>query len=298
LSYVLPGSYYPVSAGGDLVVLRSDGGQISALTRAGVLYDLGTLAGSTSTGPLLSPDGKLWVWSADQWDQSTGIYHSSVSAGPVGKPGAIVERSDDQGRDLRPFNWGARGAVVEHGAVGIGGYFVFYNATGPVDVVDAAAGSASGLAFDASRCSFSDVSSDGQVACITAAAAPALKVFAGGQARSTLALPQPTYRLAGAAYFQPGSSTQLVVGGAQGAGPPHERLQTALADLVTGSLKAVGPPNARPAPGPWCWMPDGSLILEVPAYSAGPNPGTYLVRPDGSSTRIAAGTPVGVLLPI
>ena len=292
LRYPLPSGFLPVSSGGNLVLLRDGQGHVRGLTADGSVRDLGTLPSSTATSPLISPDGKLWLWSADRWDQSTGIYHSIAYLGPVGEQGTAVDSSDEKSRDLRPFSWTARGPVVEHGAVGLGGYFVFYNASGPVALVEGGIGGAS-CCFDAGDCAFSDAAKDGSYACVSQEG-HLLKIYRGAQERS-IPLPQPAFKLAGAAYFNPFSSAHLVVGGSPGLGPPGEQLETDLVDLATGSLKRVGPPNSRPAPGPWAWLPDGSLLLEVPDYSAGPNPGTYVVSPGGGATLISKGQPVGLL---
>jgi hypothetical protein len=290
MTYALPPGYVPTGAGGDYVLLKSDAGQVTALSRDGHLYDLGTLASSSGAGPLVSPDGRLWIYSTDQWDQATGVIHSKAFLGPLGKPGQVVDSSDEQYRDLRPYSWTAVGPAVEHGAVGIGGYFIFYNATGPVDRVDADAMRASRLSYDPTACGFTDASADGRVACVVQGATTVLKVFTGGSARP-IALTQPRFKVAGAAYFNPAIANQMVIGGSQAVGPPHELLETDLVDINTGTLKQVGPPNSRP----FRWLGDGSLLLDVPDFSAGPNPGTYLLKPDGTFTRLSAGQPYGVL---
>jgi hypothetical protein len=117
-------------------------------------------------------------------------------------------------------------------------------------------------------------------------------VSAGGTAR-TIALPQPRFKVAGDAYFNPAVATQIAIGGSQAVGPPHELLETDLVDINAGTLKKVGPTNSRP----FRWLSDGSLLLDVPDFSAGPNPGTYLMKPDGSTTQISAGQPYGLLTP-
>src|SRR5438270_5438482 len=272
--------------------MRSDQGQITAVSRDGQLYDLGTLPPS-SIGPLISPDGKLWLTTSEQWDQATGIIHSSVFLGPLARQGTLVEKADQQQRDLRGFSWTALGPTVEHGAVGIGGYIVFYNTSGPVDRIDPATAAASPLSYDAAACGFSDLARDGRIACVTMNPV-ALRVYGAG-AFKTIALPQPRFKLAGGAYFNPSIPDQLVIGGTQLAGAPQERFETDLVNLADGTLKQVGPPNSRPAPGPWAWLADGSLILAVPDYSAGPNPGTYILKPDGTSAKISSGQPFGVL---
>jgi hypothetical protein len=294
LTFALPNGYFPTAAGGDMVLLKNDAGQVTGLTRDGHLYDLGTVGASSPTGPLISADGTQWVYADEQWDQSTGIIHAKVWLGPLGRPGVVVDSADEQYRDLRPFSWTALGPAIEHGAVGIGGYILFNNATGPVDRVDPAALQATALKYDATGCGFSDLAADGRIACVSSGAAPVLKIFTDGQAR-TFALPQPRFRVAGAAYFNPTSSHQMVIGGSQQVGTPHEVFESDLVDLNSGSLKPIGPPNSTPAPGPWAWLADGSLLLEVRAFSAGANPGTYLVKPDGTSTRISTGQPFGLL---
>src|SRR5207247_10828434 len=113
--------------------------------------------------------------------------------------------SNDQTSDLRPFSWTTAGATVEHGAVGIGGYIVFYNATGPTDLIDPASGTPKPLAT-AGDCAFSDVSTNGSIACLSGSE-HALKIFGNGQTRS-IPLAQPRFAAAGAAYFNPRSPGQ------------------------------------------------------------------------------------------
>jgi hypothetical protein len=293
LSYAVPTGYTPINAGGDYALLRSDQGQVTAVSRDGHLYDLGTSPATTSTGPLISPDGKLWLTTASNWDQASGIIHSTVYLGPLGREGSLVARADQQQRDLRPVTWTPMGPTVEHGAVGIGGYYVFYNTSGAVDRIDTTSGTAVALSYDAGSCGFTDLDKDGRIACVTFDST-ALRIYNQGQVK-TISLPQPRFKAAGNAYFNPGSSPQLVIGGSQRLGPPQERFETDLVNLNDGTLKPVGPPNSRPAPGPWAWLRDGSLILAVPDYSAGPNPGTYILRPDNSWTKISTGQPFGLL---
>ena len=265
-------------------------GALKALHRDGTVEDLNTLDASVQLGTLVaSPDGNTWLWAS--YDNSG---QGTVYVAGKDKAARVVEQSREDARAVRPFSWTQRGPVIEHGAVGIGGYIIYYTATGPVDLVEPVSGKFTPLNVPA-NCSFSDLSTNGTIACFPAnTTGHSLTLIADNGKVTSVALPAGRFAREGAAYFSP-NNDQLTVGGATGAGPGQEQYAADLVKTGDGSVKPVSVDGVRPGDGTWTWLSDGSLIVYRPQF-ASTAPGVWLVRPDGSTSKLASsGEPIGVL---
>jgi len=277
------------TASGSRIFAIDPSGALTAFHRDGSVEDLGNLGPSTLNGSLrASPDGNTWLWGT--FDTS---FHATVFIAAKGEAPRVVEQSHDMTRAVRPFSWTKGGPTVEHGAVGIGGYILFYTATGPVDLVDPVSGTVTAVNHT-SDCSFSDRATNGTVACFQHATQHTLSLIAPSGQVTTVALPADRFTVEGAAYFSP-NEDQVVVGGATAAGPGQEQFMTELVKTSDGSIRPLPLDGVRPAEGPWAWLPDGSLVVYRPKFAAA-GPGVWLVGPTGTITKLAAGgDPIGGL---
>src|SRR2546428_10117026 len=123
------------TAGGARIFVVEHGGVLKALHRDGSVEDLASLGVPDPGMIVASPDGKTWLWGTLDTSGKGTEYAGSKGGAP--RP---VDQSTEDARAVRPYSWTQRGPAVEHGAVGIGGYILFYTATGPIDLVDPANG--------------------------------------------------------------------------------------------------------------------------------------------------------------
>jgi hypothetical protein len=277
------------TARGSRIFAIDQSGALTALHRDGSVEDLGNLGAATLVGSLrASPDGNTWLWGA--YDTSG---QATVSLGSKGAAARVVEQSHEMTRAVRPFSWAQSGPTVEHGAVGIGGYILFYTATGPVDLVDPVSGTVTAVNHT-SDCSFSDRATNGTIACFPHGTKHSLSLITVNGQITTVTLPADRFTVEGAAYFSP-NDDQVVVGGATAAGPGQEVFATELVKISDGSIRPLALDGVRPAEGPWGWFSDGSLVVYRPKFAAA-GAGVWLVGPTGTITKLAiGGDPIGVL---
>ena len=276
------------TAGGARIFVVEHGGVLKALHRDGSVEDLASLGVPDPGMIVASPDGKTWLWGTLDTSGKGTVYAGSKGAAP--RP---VDQSTEDARAVRPYSWTQRGPAIEHGAVGIGGYILFYTATGPIDLVDPANGRVTPLNHT-TDCSFSDLAANGMIACFPSAHEHTLSLIAGSGHVTSVALPADRFAREGAAYFSP-NDDKVIVGGATGAGPGQERFASDLIRTTDGSITPLALDNVQPATGGWAWLADGSVIVYRPQLAAAP-PGVWLVGPTGNITKLAAGgEPIGVL---
>jgi hypothetical protein len=233
------------TARGSRIFVLEQGGALTALHRDGSVEDLGSLGTTLLDGSVVaSPDGNTWLWGTT----SNGS-HGTVYAGAKGASPRVVEQSDETGRAVRPYSWTQGGAAIEHGGLGIGGYILFYTATGPIDLVDPVSGKITPVNHTAD-CSFSDLASNGTIACFPQTTMHTLSLITANGKVTTVTLAADRFAREGAAYFSP-NGDQVVVGGATGAGPGQEQFATALVKTSDGTLKPLGLDGVRPGEGPW-----------------------------------------------
>jgi hypothetical protein len=284
--------------GGGMVTFV-EGGALMGLTPAGTVERLGAVTGWTAGPVVVSPDGQRWMWSASSTSASATT--SSLMLGGRGAADRVVARLTSQERGLQPFRWGAAGPVYQQAAMGIGGYILFGDAaTGPSFRFDAGTGQATTV-LGGNDCHLADLAADGTIACIRTGATPmqsSLSVLSPGGHVVDVPLPSPAFTQRGAVSFAPGSNEKLVIGGGAsvGADGPPERYETDLFDAGSRQLHSLGPAGLRPAPGPWNWLPDGSVLAYRPSGAFGGSPGIYIIRPDGTTAKLLpAGSALGVI---
>jgi hypothetical protein len=201
------------------------------------------------------------------------------------------------GTALQPVAWSPAGPVVAEEPLGIGGYVLFRRTFGAAGLLDMATQAVRPLA-DAD-CAFSDMASDGTVACVLGgregpshwSGPVTLRLLRPG-GRPPLDVPLPaSVAQAGAAFFSPdGTSLSLAMSPALGEG--QEQIETDLVDVATGTRHPFGPAGLIPAG----WLPDGHLLAVRLPGVAGGDVGTYAVDRDGKATMVCAmPTVVGML---
>lgn len=285
-----------VAATGTRVFVLSTNGKLRGLHRDGRFEDLADF-GTAGVAFVASPDGTRWLWSTSSSDGNT--INSAIHLGGVGVTPRVIQSastSTSGARALRPYEWTAVGAFVEHGAVGIGGYIPYVTATGPVDQLDVDTGTATAIAGSAT-CSFSDMSADGTVACFPQPRQHTLRLVRRDGSVVDTPLSTPRFNLTGDAYFSQNGQL-LTVAGAVGVGfSGQERYGTDLVKPVDASISRISLEGVRPAGfmRAACWLPDGSFVVYRPDNSAD-GPGVFIVGPSGASTQISkSGVPVGLL---
>ena len=290
--FIVPDGYSVVAASGSRIFILGQG-LLKALGPDGVSADLGAL-GSDTQGVVVSPDGNRWLWSSARFGYDT--ISSAVHLGGIATAPKIVEQSTEVARALRPFAWTSRGVFIEHGAVGIGGYILFSPATGAVDRLDADRQTVAPLARTGD-CAFSDLSSDGTIACFPSSDLHSLALLFADGHRLSVSLSGSRFNLVGDAYFGPMVGT-LVVAGASGVGAAGlpEEFETDLVNESDGSRRPFGPAGVRPAMRAASWLPDGSLVVWRPKGASGGDPGIYILDSSGRGAEIPTeGSPVGYL---
>jgi hypothetical protein len=284
-----------VGVAGARVFVLGTSGKLRGLHRDGSFEDLADF-GNAGVTFAASPDGRRWLWSTSSSDSNT--ISSKIHLGGDGITPRVIQSASTSGseaRALRPYEWTAVGAFVEHGAVGIGGYIPYLAATGPVDRLDVDKGTATSIAGSAT-CSFSDMSADGTIACIPHQPQHTLRLVRR-DGSVDIPLSTPRFNLEGDAYFSRNGQL-LTVAGAVGVGPQaNERYGTDLVKPLDASISRLSLEGVRPAGfmRAACWLADGSLVVYRPDNSAD-GPGVFIVSASGASTSITkSGVPVGVL---
>jgi hypothetical protein len=274
-----------------------DHGQLKGLTRAGTVASIGPVADWAGGPVVVSPDGGHWMWSASS---ASDPFESALMLGTRGARDRVVARLTSQQSDLQPFRWSDAGPIYQQAARGLGGYILFGDgASGPSFRFDVATGEVTPV-LAGNACHLADLAVDGTIACVRGPAQRSIDVLSPAGHVIEIPLPRPAFVQEGAVTFVPGSgSAKLVVGGATSAGASGapERYETDVLDAGSRQLRPFGPLGLRPAPGPWSWLPDGSLVAYRPARSSGGDPGVYTVARDGVARKVlSAGTPLGVII--
>ena len=237
------------TASGSRIFVVERGGALKALHRDGSVEELGNLASTTPTPIVASPDGNSWLWGTLDTNGKGTVYAGTKGASP-----RVVDQSTETARAVRPYSWTQRGPAIEHGAVGIGGYILFYTATGPIDLVDPASASITSL-NGTTDCSFSDLATNGMNACFPHGKGHTLSLMAAGGQVTSVALPADRFAVEGAAYFSP-NGDQVIVGGATVRAPvmsgsPRISSRRAMAALRRSRSTTCG---RRTGSGPGCPM--------------------------------------------
>jgi len=227
-----------VAAAGARVFVLATNGKLRGLHRDGSFEDLADF-GTAGVAFVASPDGTRWLWSTSSSDGNT--ISSAIHLGGVGVTPRVIESASTSvspSRALRPYEWTAVGAFVEHGAVGIGGYIPYLAATGPVDQLNVDSGIATPVASSA-KCSFSDMAADGTIACFPQPMQHTLRMVRRDGSVVDIPLSTPRFNLTGDAYFSQNGQL-LTVAGAVGVGfQGQERYGTDLVKPIDASISRI-----------------------------------------------------------
>lgn len=281
-----------VSMAGRRALIAGDG-LIRALDESGTLTDVETLAPSAGTdllrGIVAAPDGTTWVWSVLHRDDA-GVLHSLVYLGAQGADPRLLLDRPNPDHALRPLSWTGAAPVMSDDVVGIGGYIIFRHSFGAAERLDPTTGSLAALTAD--TCALSDVAADGSASCVVdgregphGPGPVTLRIISpSGPVHD---LPQPTsVAQAGAALFSP-DGHHLTLATSPALGSDGESVATAIIDTATWQTRPV-------ATGliPTAWLDAATIVAVRDPSVAGGDPGTYLLRLDGTSTRLSAATTV------
>jgi hypothetical protein len=285
-------------AGGRAVWL--DGQTLNGLGLDGRVATLGHLPAVPVGNVVLSQDGSSWAWARNEPQNPPGESTLYINDRPL-------MNVSEPGRVLQPVAWTARGVVVQHATLGLGGYIPIGGVTGRTLLLNPQTGFQQPLTDD--RCFFLALGTDGSLACRVPVeglwGARTVHLVLSDGSKSDVSAPADRFRFAGAASFKPDlQSTELVLGGASGAGSgapgpsgQGEQYTTDVVDIPTATVRQYGPAGLRPGDGPWAWLPDGSLIAWRPDGAIGGAAGVYAVSLVGTARQITpSGEPVGVLL--
>jgi hypothetical protein len=291
----LPQSTVPWPEVGGGMLTYVDQNVLKGLTPSGSVETLGPVAGYNGGPAIVSPDGQHWMWGSYAF--SNGSVTSKLMLGTRGSPDRVIAQETSQQRHLEPYRWTSAGPVYQDAALGIGGYILFSNVTGPNWRFDVDSGRITTV-LGGTSCILGDVARDGTIACFGNSSST-LDVLSTNGHIVELTLPKPAFNFHGAVSFAPGSGARtLVIGGGTGAGANGvpEQYVTELVDAFSRTMRPFGPTGLRPADGPPAWLPDGSLLAYRPARAAGGDPGVYVVAPDGSAKKVlSSGTALGVI---
>ena len=175
-------------------------GALKALHRDGSAEELGNLGITALAGGLVaSPDGNTWLWGVLDTNGKGTVYAGTKGASP-----RVFDQSTETGRAVRPYSWTRRGPVIEHGALGIGGYILYYTATGPVDLVDPVSAEVNPLTRT-KDCSFSDLATNGMIACFSHGNGHTLSLIGDSGQATPVGLPADRFAQRGRHRCGPGS---------------------------------------------------------------------------------------------
>lgn len=260
----------------------------------GSVESLGNLGANSITGFAADPAGTRWMWGTT--DGAT----SKVLVAGDGLAPRVVAQEQSQDRSLRPFGWTQVGGFIEDSPNGIGGYILFRPAYGPVQLMDPTGFAVKPIAHT-SDCSFSDMASDGTIACFRKGGdqnSRTLELIGTNGSVKAIQLAMPRFSQYGNAYFSK-DGRQLTVAGATNAGANGGQEQYGTDLVTTGDatikrlpVDGVEPPGNDAA----CWLDDGSLIVFRPDGAAGGSAGVYRVMASGRDIQLGGrGTPIGFL---
>jgi hypothetical protein len=280
-----------LGAAGARIFVRS-GTVLKAIHQDGSVEELGDLGGSGRFAA--SPDGKRWMWGTFEGNQG------QVHLAGDGMSPRVVAQSSNNARSIEPDAWTPVGAFLVDAPVGIGGYILFDSAFGPVNKLDLTSFSTSPVAHT-DTCSFSDISRDGTVACLSGSGqnARSLILFTADGKQQTIALAMPRFTQSGDAYFSPDGKL-VTVAGATGAGADGhpEQYGTDIVTVRDASIRRLAVDGVRLPPLlKWqAWLEDGSLVVWRPDGAAGGPAGVFIVSPGGKATQISqGGFPIGLI---
>ena len=274
-------------------VLVAGGGRLHALDAGGVMRDLGDLgddADALVRGLVASPDGHRWIWASVSQDQS-GTVHDTLRLAGDGMPPHTVLTRTESGTALQPVAWTAAGVVVADEPLGIGGYVLFRREFGSTSLLDPVAATLHPLLADS--CAYSDTGPTGAAACVVdgregphGSGPVTLHLVSAGGGSLTLSLPGDIAQ-AGAAWFSP-DGARLTLASSPALATDAEVVHCMVLDTATARAAAACPDGLIPAG----WLGAQSFAAFRTPSTAGGDPGTYVVRGDGTAVRIASGSAV------
>ena len=289
-STALPAATDAVAMAGRRALIAADG-VIQSLDANGALATIERLAPADPTdlvrGIIAAPDGGTWLWTVLHRDDA-GLLHSRVYLGAAQADPRLLFDHTDPDHALTPLLWSPAGPVVAEDEVGIGGYILFRHSFGQADRVDIDHGTL--VPVSPAECALSDLAADGTVACIVDGregphgAGPVTLRLSGGKAHD---LPLATdIAQAGAAYFSP-DGRHLSLASSPAVGGDAEQVATESIDLGTLRSQSLGAGLV-----PAGWLDAATIVAVRPEGFGGGDPGTYLLRLDGTSSLLSTATVV------
>jgi hypothetical protein len=295
-----PGTQVVAARGARVFVLSN--GKLRGLHRDGSFEELADL-GKSGEGVTPSPDGTRWLWSSVVSNAGSSTITSAIHVGGDGLKDRVIITNTEGAHVLLPYEWTNVGAFLAHTVMGIGAYVPFGLPLGPVDRLNVETATATPIA-NSDTCQFSDMSSDGTIACFPSHSTVRL-VYPDGHV-TDIPLSTPRFESSGDAFFSL-DGRHLTVAGASGkvpdgicpscTGGPASRWATDLITTSDGSITRLALDDVRPADSPRaaCWLPYDTLIVYRPTGSVD-SPGVFEVGSSGAITPISkSGVPVGVL---
>jgi hypothetical protein len=274
-------------------------GVIQALDENGGLATVEKLAPADPEdlvrGVIAASDGSTWLWTVLHRDPADGSLHSRVYLGAEGADPRLLLDRPDPDHALTPLAWGPSGPLVADDEVGIGGYILFRRSFGVVDRVDVDHGSLVTVA--GADCALSDLAADGTVACVAGGhegphgSGPVTLQLTGGGAATRQISFGPDVAQAGAAFFSP-DGQHLTLASSPALAGDTEQVSTEVVDLDTLARHALGEGLV-----PVGWLDAGSIVAVRQEGFAGGDPGTYLLRLDGTSALLSTASVVVGLAP-
>lgn len=294
---LLPEDTEALALAGDRLLIAG-GGRLRSLETGGLIRDLGDLGDTPDAlvrGLVASPDGRRWSWAAVVQDQSGTVHDTLRIAGDGVAPRTVLDRTET-GTALQPVAWTGDGLVVADEPLGIGGYVLFRREFGPTSLLDPATGTLAPLLGD--DCAYSDSTTSGTLACVSGGhegphgdGPVSLHLVPRSGGSLTVSLPGDVAQ-AGAALFSPDGS-RVTLASSPALATDTEVIRCTVLDARSGQTLSACADGLIPAG----WLgPDSFAAFRTPS-TAGGDPGTYVVRADGTATRIAAGSSVVAVTP-
>jgi hypothetical protein len=287
----VPASAEAIAMAGRRVLIAADG-VIQAFDEHGGIAAIERLAPADPTdlvrGIIAAPDGSTWLWTVLHRD-ADGSLHSRVYLGAQGAEPRLVLDRPDPDHALTPLMWSPAGPVVADDEVGIGGYILFRRSFGPASRIDIDHGSL--IALSPADCALSDLAADGTVACVAdgregphGAGPVTLRLVSSTTPRQLTFTPDVVQ--AGAAYFSP-DGEHLTVASSPALGSDAEQVATEVVDLPTLARHTLGTGLV-----PVGWLDAATIVASRQQGFAGGDPGTYLLRLDGTSSLVSTASGV------
>jgi hypothetical protein len=281
-------------------VMWLEGATLKGMDKSGKVTQVAALPAVPSGPVTLRPDGTGWAWtrSEAQGAQTHSVLY--VDDRP------LID-STEPGHELQPVVWTARGIVIQHATLGLGGYIPIGGVTGRSELLNPQTGTRRPLTDE--KCLFLDLATDGTLACRTPASglfgARSIQLVRADGTKTEIQAPGgDRLRFAGDASFKPElQTTQMAIGASSGASattsPPGvgERYETDILDVGTATLRQFGPAGLQPGAGSWAWLPGSWLLAWRAPGAGGGDPGIYVIALTGAARQITpTGQPVGVIL--